>query len=53
MKSFIVNSKDLLNRRKNPKLSLSAKDILKNPKISKKGLTYHTKYGMYINGDKK
>ena len=52
MKAFIVNSKDLFNRRKNPRLSLSAKAILENPKINKKDLTYNTKYGMYINGEK-
>ena len=34
-KTFIVRSKDLLNRAKNPKLSLSPREILKNPKIPK------------------
>ena len=34
-KSFIVNSKDLFDKKKNPKLSLSVKDILKNKKIKK------------------
>ena len=33
MKAFIVNSKDLLDRKKNPKLSLSPREILKNKKI--------------------
>ena len=36
-KSFIVSSKDLFDPKKNPKLSLSAKDIIANPKIKKKG----------------
>lgn len=35
-KAFIVNSKDLFNKKKNPVLSLSVKDILKNKKIRKK-----------------
>lgn len=35
MKSFIVNSNDLFDRRKNPKLSLSPRDILRNPRIPK------------------
>lgn len=35
MKAFIVNSKDLFNKNKNPNLSLSVKDILKNSKIKK------------------
>ena len=35
MQAFIVNSKDLFNKKKNPKLSLSVKDILKNKKIKK------------------
>lgn len=35
-KSFIVNSKDLFDKKKNPNLSLSVKDILKNRKIRKK-----------------
>jgi hypothetical protein len=35
MKSFIVNSKDLFDRKKNPGLSLSPQDILKNMKIKK------------------
>ncbi len=38
MKAFIVNSKDLFNKKKNPNLSLSAKDILKNNKIIKERL---------------
>jgi hypothetical protein len=35
MKSFIVKSKDLFDRNKNPSLSFSVKDILKNKKIPK------------------
>jgi hypothetical protein len=35
MKSFIVNSKDLFDKKKNPKLSLSPREILKNKKIKK------------------
>jgi len=34
--SFIVSSKDLFDKKKNPKLSLSPRDILKNDKIPKK-----------------
>lgn len=34
-KCFIVRSKDLFNKKKNPNLSLSAKDIADNPKIPK------------------
>ncbi len=30
MKAFIVNSKDLFNKRNNPKLSLSVKSIRQN-----------------------
>ena len=37
-KCFAVNSKDLFDKKKNPKLSLSPKAILKNPKIKKKVL---------------
>ena len=33
--AFNVNSKDLFNSKKNPKLSLSVKDILKNKSIKK------------------
>jgi len=36
MKIFSVLSKDLFDKKKNPKLSLSVKDILKNKKIKKK-----------------
>lgn len=36
MKAFTVNSKDLTDKNKNPGLSLSAKDILKNNKIKKR-----------------
>jgi len=35
MKAFTVNSKDLLDNSKNPNLSLSVKDIIKNNKIRK------------------
>ena len=35
MKIFIVSSKDLLDKKKNPKISLSPKEILKNKKIKK------------------
>jgi hypothetical protein len=35
MKAFIVNFKDLLDKEKNPNLSLSPKDIEKNKKIPK------------------
>jgi len=34
-KCFIVNSKDLFDKKKNPNLSLSAKDIEDNPNIPK------------------
>ena len=37
MKSFIVNSKDLFDKKKNPKLSLSVEDTIKNSKIKKSG----------------
>lgn len=32
---FIINSKELFNKKNNPNLSLSAKDIIKNNKITK------------------
>jgi len=35
MKTFIVNSKDVFDVRKNPKLSLSVKSIRQNKKIKK------------------
>ena len=35
VKAFIVKSKDLLNKRKNPKLSLSPIAILNNRKVPK------------------
>jgi hypothetical protein len=38
MKSFIVNSKELFNKKKNPNLSLSPEKIEKNKKIKKKYL---------------
>ncbi len=38
MEAFIVNSKDVFDRKKNPKLSLSVKDMLKNKKIKKRRL---------------
>ena len=37
-KAFIVNSKDLLDKKKNPNLSFSPRDIEKNKKIPKKYL---------------
>ena len=33
---FIVKSKDLFDKAKNPKLSLSPREILKNPRIPKR-----------------
>ena len=39
MKCFIVNSKDLFDRKKNPHLTLSPREIEKNPKIRKRYLT--------------
>ena len=35
MKSFIVNSKDLFDTKKNPNLKLDVKSILENKKIAK------------------
>ena len=35
MKNFYVNSKELFDKKKNPKMSLSVKDILGNKKITK------------------
>jgi len=35
MKSFIVRYKDLVDKNKNPNLSLSPEEILKNKKIPK------------------
>jgi len=35
-KCFIVDSKDLFDKKKNPKLSLSPREIIKNKKIPKK-----------------
>jgi len=35
VKAFIVNSKDITDKKKNPHFSLSPKDILRNKKISK------------------
>ena len=35
MKSFIVNSKDLFDEKKNPGLKLSVESIIKNKKIPK------------------
>ena len=34
-KAFIVKSKDLFDKKKNPTLSLSPKDILKNKRVPK------------------
>lgn len=39
MKAFIVDSKNLFNKKKNPKLSLGAEELLRNKKIEKKHLT--------------
>ena len=36
MKCFIVDFKELADKKKNPKFSLSARDILDNPKIKKR-----------------
>jgi hypothetical protein len=36
LKIFIVNSKDLFDKKKNPKLSLSVKEIWRNKRIPKK-----------------
>ena len=36
--AFIVNSKDLFDKKKNPKFSLSPREIFKNPKIKKRFL---------------
>jgi hypothetical protein len=36
MKAFIVNSKDLFDKEKNPELKLSVESIMKNKKIEKK-----------------
>lgn len=38
MKSFIVNSKDLFDKKKNPDLKLSVKSIIENNKIRKREL---------------
>lgn len=38
MKAFIVNSKDLLDKKKNPHFSLSPREIEKNPAIKRKYL---------------
>lgn len=35
-KAFIVSSKDIFDRKKNPNLSFSVEDIARNPKIPKK-----------------
>ena len=37
-KTFTVNSKDLFDKKKNPKLSLSVKEIEKNKAIEKVNL---------------
>ena len=34
--AFIVNSKDIFDKKKNPNLSLSPRDIARNPKIPKR-----------------
>ena len=38
MRAFTVNSKDLFDVKKNPKLSLSPREILTNKKIKKRRL---------------
>lgn len=48
VKCFIVSSKDVFDKRKNPKLSLSVKDILANKKIKKRPF----KQGDLKNGSK-
>jgi len=35
MKAFVVQSKDLFDREKNPSLKLSVKSVLENPQIPK------------------
>jgi len=35
MKAFVVRSKDVFDRKKNPNLKLSVKSILENPQIPK------------------
>ncbi len=35
MKSFVVNTRELRNKKKNPKFSLSPKNIMKNQNIKK------------------
>jgi len=42
MKAFIIDSKDLCDKKKNPKLSFGAEEILKNKKIGKKYLTQNS-----------
>jgi|GEM_PF-6024226 len=42
MKAFIIDSKNLCDKKKNPKLSLGAEEILKNKKIEKKHLTQNS-----------
>ena len=50
IKTAIVNSKDLFDKKKNPKLSLSPQEILKNDKIKKtitkkdKGTPYYCEF---------
>lgn len=34
--AFTVDSQNIFDRKKNPKLSLSPRDLLKNPKIKKR-----------------
>ncbi len=40
MKSFSVQLSELMNKKKNPELSLSPKSILKNKKIKKRMILY-------------
>lgn len=41
MKAFVVNSKDLFDTKKNPNLSLSPREIIKNKKIKKHFVNKH------------
>ncbi len=45
MKAFVVNSKELFDKKKNPKLSLSPRDILKNSKVRKSFFNNNNKKG--------
>ncbi len=45
MKAAIVNIKEIVNKRKNPTLSLSAKDILRNKMIVKEPVQVKARQG--------